>query len=84
MDMDLGARLRLGVPMDDTGHPELISKLFALITIKCEEGAAQAIKGQGQGKDLHMLEGLANRLQCVGEEITIVAEAAGALVQARG
>ena len=67
--------------MDDTGHAQLISKLFALITMKCEDGAAQAILGQGRETDSLRLEDLANHLQSIGEEIALVAEAAGALVQ---
>lgn len=81
MVMDLCAKPRLGVPMDDTGHAQLISKLFALITMKCEDGAAEAIKGQGRDRDTQVLEDFANRLQSIGEEIVVIAQAARALVQ---
>lgn len=67
--------------MDDTGHAQLISKLFALITMKCEDGAAQAILGQGREKGPQILEDLANQLQQMGEEIAVIAEAAKVLVQ---
>jgi len=49
--MDFGPRLRLGEGMDETGHAGLISRLFALLTMKFEGGAAEAIKGQERGKD---------------------------------
>lgn len=81
MDMDFSAHLRLGEGMDDTGHAELTSRLFALLTMKFEDGAAEAIKGQGRGKDSQATDCLANRLQSLGEEIALVAEAAGALVR---
>jgi len=81
MVMDLCAHSRLGVAMDDTAHAQLISKLFALITMRCEDGAAQAISGQGRETDPAELEGLANQLQSVGEEIAVIAEAASALLQ---
>lgn len=67
--------------MDDTGHAKLISKLFALITMKCEDGAGHAILGQGRETDPGKLEDLANQLQSLGEEVMIVAEAACALIQ---
>lgn len=67
--------------MDDTGHAQLISKLFALMTMKCEDGASEAILGQGRETDSGKLADLANHLQSVGEEIAVIAEAARALVQ---
>lgn len=67
--------------MDDTGHAQLISKLFALITMKCEDGAAQAIVGQGRETDSLRLEDLANQLQSGGEEIAVIAEAASAILR---
>lgn len=82
MVMDLCGLLRLGAPMDDTGPAQLISKLFALITMKCEDGAAQAILGQGRETSPGKLEDLANQLQSIGEEIVVIAQAARALVQA--
>lgn len=84
MVMDLCANPRLGAPMDDTAHAQLISKLFALITMKCEDGAAQAIIGQGRETDSHNLEDLASHLQSVGEEIAVISEATRALVQGGG
>ncbi len=83
MVMDLCAHLRLGVDMDDTGHAQLISKLFALMTMKCEDGAVQAIKGQGRERDPAKLEDLANQLQSVGEEMMIIAQAARELAKCR-
>lgn len=37
--------------MDDSDHPELISRLFALLTMKFADGAADSVKGQGHGKE---------------------------------
>lgn len=84
MDMDFGAHLRLGEGMDDTPQAELTSRLFALLTMKFEDGAAEAVKGQGRGKDPQTIEQLANHIQSLGEEIALVAEAARALVRTRG
>lgn len=81
MVMDLCAKPRLGVAMADTGHAQLISKLFALITMKCEDGAARAFKGLGREGEPRKLEDLANQLQSVGEDMMVIAEAAKALVQ---
>lgn len=84
MVMDLCAHSRLGVAMDETEHAQLISKLFALITMKCEDGVSEAIKGQGRETQPDKLEDLANRLQQVGEEIVVIAGAARELVQCGG
>lgn len=84
MVMDLGPLLRLGAPMDDNGHDELISRLFALLTMKCEDGAAEATKGQGRDKDPQTIERLANHIQSVGEEIALIAEAARCLAMPQG
>lgn len=81
MDMDLGAHPRLGADMDDAAHAELISRLFALLTMKFEDGAAEAVKGQGRGKDRQTIEQLANHAQSIGEEIALIAEAARALAE---
>lgn len=81
LDMDFAPLLRLGDDMDDAPHAELVSKLFALLTMKLEDGAAEAVKGQGRGKDPQTIEQLANQLQSLGEEIALVAEAARALVR---
>lgn len=81
--MDFGARLRLGEAMDDAPQAELVSNLFALLTMKCEDGASHAVQGQGQGKGPQALDRLANQLQSLGEEIALVAEAARALVRTR-
>lgn len=83
MDMDFRVLLGLGAGMDDTGHEELVSRLFALITAKLEEGAAMAMKGQGRDKDPQVLACLADQLQSLGEETALVAEAARALVGTR-
>ncbi|WP_219895042.1 hypothetical protein [Aquisediminimonas profunda] len=69
--------------MDDTGHVQLISRLFALITMKCEDGAAHAILGQGRETDPNRLEDLANQLQSVGEEMMVIAEATKAQTKCR-
>lgn len=79
MDMDLGAHLPLGEGMDDAPQAELVSRLFALLTMKFEDGAAEAIKGQGRGKDRQTIEQLANHIQSIGEEIALIAEAARCL-----
>lgn len=82
MDMDFGAHPRLGEVMDDAPHAELISRLFALLTMKLEDGAAEAIKGQGLDKDPQVIEQLANHIQSIGEEIALIAEAARVLAEA--
>ncbi len=83
MDMDFGAHPRLGEGMDDAPKAELVSKLFALLTMKCEDGASHAVQGQGLGKDPQAIDCLANQLQSLGEEIALVAEAARALARTR-
>lgn len=81
--MDFGPHLRLGEGMDDATHAELVSRLFVLLTMKLEDGASHAVRGQGLGKDPQVMGGLANQLQSLGEEIALVAEAARALVRTR-
>lgn len=70
--------------MDENERAELISRMFALLTMKFENGAAEAVKGQGRGKDAQTIEQLANQLQAIGEEIAIVAGAARALMEIFG
>lgn len=70
--------------MDENERAELVSRMFALLTMKFENGAAEAVKGQGRGKDAQTIEQLANQLQAIGEEIAIVAGAAGALMEIFG
>lgn len=84
MDMDLGAHLRLGADMDETNYAELISRLFALLTMKFEDGAAEAVKGQGRGKDPQTIEQLASHIQSIGEEVALIAEAAKCLAMPQG
>lgn len=78
--MDLRRQLQLGVAMDDE-RADLISRLLALLTAKFEDGAAEASKGQGRGKEPDVIAQIASQVQSMGEEIAIIAEAAMALAQ---
>ena len=80
--IDFRAKMRLGAPMDDD-HSQLISKLFALLTSKFEDGASRAFSGQGQGHDPLTISRLANHIHSAGEEIAIIAEAVSALTDRR-
>lgn len=76
--MDLESHMTLGASMDEDST-DLISRMFALLTGKFEDGAAEAIKGQGRGKDPMTIAQLANHAQSLGEEIATIAEAARVL-----
>ena len=78
--MDLCRHLQLGVAMDEE-RANLISRLFALLTGKFEDGAIEASKGQGGGKETDTIAQIGNRVQSIGEEIAIIAEAATALAR---
>lgn len=80
--IDFRAKMRLGAVMDDN-HSQLISKLFALLTAKFEDGASRAFSGQGKEHDSLTISRLANHIQSAGEEIAIIAEAACALIDCR-
>lgn len=78
--MDFVRLARLRASMEDDDRENLASRVFAVLTAKLEDGAAEAATGQGQGKDSRSMKQLANRLQCVGEEIALMAEALRYLV----
>lgn len=72
--LDLGRRVGLRVVMDDDERAELISRMFALITMKCEDAAAIAATGQGKRKSQQHRE-LAGQLLALSEECATVAAA---------
>jgi len=81
--IDFSASLRLGGLMCED-RDDLISRLFAMLTAKLENCAADAASGQGRGHDQRLLTELADRVQNVCEEIGLVAEATKALTAHRG
>ena len=81
MVVDLASNQGLCGVMDDKDHQQLISRLFALLTMKFEDGAADAVNGQGHCKDPQAIQKLADSLQALAEEITIITEAITALTR---
>lgn len=72
--LDLPRKVGLRVVMDDNGRAQLISRMFALITMKCEDGAAIAATGQGkQNSQQH--KDLAGQLLALSEECATLAAA---------
>lgn len=64
---------------DDSEFADLISRLFTLITMKCEDGATLAVEGQGKSRSTSDLRLLAEQLASAGEEISTIADAIVAL-----
>lgn len=81
--LDLCGRFRLRAGMDDTTREDLVSRLFALITARLENGAAEAVHGQGRNRESQSHRDLASQIQTLAEEIAAIAEAAGVLVDVR-
>lgn len=68
--------------MDEEQHQEraeLISRMFALLTAKLEDGAGIAGEAQARDLPLEQVHDAANRLIELGREITTVAEAIAGL-----
>ena len=66
--------------MDDDEKAELISRLFALLTSRFEDGAQIALERQGTGHDTDDLRSSANRIWGISEEILTIAMATSALL----
>jgi hypothetical protein len=81
LDLSATARLRVAMAEDTTLDEwrEIVSRLFYLITAACEDGAALAAQGQARGKDQESLRDLTDRLHGIGQAITILSDAIGAL-----
>ena len=80
--LDFGKLPRMCVCMAEPDHSEctnLISRLFTLITMKCEDGATLAVEGQGKSRSTSDLRLLAEQLASAGEEISTIADAIVAL-----
>jgi hypothetical protein len=62
--------------MNEAGRDELVRRLFVLMTAKLEDGATMAVDGQGaeRVKSAHLQ--IAQQLRSVGDEVSILAEAA--------
>lgn len=61
-------------------QPEIIRRLFYLITASAEDAAATALEGQSRGAGTSELQEMAARLRSAGEMIEIVASAVEALL----
>ena len=65
--------------MDAEDRANLVSRLFALITAKLEDGAGRAIEGQSAQVDLPSKSELASNMRSLAEELLVLADAAEAL-----
>jgi hypothetical protein len=80
--LDFGKLPRMCVCMAEPDHSErtnLISRLFTLITMKCEDGATLAVDGQSRSRSASEFNVLAEQLASAGEEISTIADAIVAL-----
>ncbi len=80
--LDFVDTMQLGQSMD-VELDDLIFRLFALLTAKFEDGASLAANGQGRDHDSQAAKLLADGIQGIAEEIAIVADAIGALIECR-
>ena len=74
----------LGRTMDEeqiADRADLISRLFLLLTIECEKGAALAVDGQGRGLPLDRRRAIASRLIDTSTAIRTIADAISILVE---
>ena len=72
-----GGRGRFG--MDDDDRRDLLSRLFALLTMKLEDGAVLAADGQRASADPAELRTTAATLHDIGHAVTVLADAIAAL-----
>lgn len=63
--------------MDD--H-DLIRRLFAMMTARCEDTAMLAVKGQGTNENAERLRQFAYRIAEAGRDVATIAEATARLV----
>ena len=70
---------RKGRAMDEEEADALISRMFALLTMKFEDGAEKAARGQKR-RDADTLHEMANDVLTLAEEATTVAMATAALL----
>ncbi|API59312.1 hypothetical protein BSL82_08310 [Tardibacter chloracetimidivorans] len=66
--------------IDDVPCRELIARLFALLTAKAEDAAGLAAEGQSQAIGSARAHELADRLQDIGQHITLIAEALSVII----
>lgn len=67
--------------MDLRTRADLVSRMFALITAKFEDGAGLAINGQSVQTEFPAKSELAESMRSLAEELLVLAEAAGALCE---
>lgn len=67
--------------MDHEERAELVSRLFALMTSKLEDGAGEAADGQGKGQDDAEQIARAERIEMAVRDIGLLAEAAAAILR---
>lgn len=80
--IDCRGVFRLGGAMDidDVPSRDLIARLFALLTTRAEDAAGLAAEGQSHIIGSARAHELADRLQVIGQHITIIAEALSVII----
>ena len=69
-----------GMDIDDIPCRDLIARLFALLTARAEDAAGLSAEGQSHAIGSARAHELANRLQDIGQQITLIAEALSVII----
>lgn len=67
--------------MEAEERSELVSRLFALMTAKLEDAAADAVEGQGRGQMEGDQISRAERVEVIARDVGILAESAAAILR---
>ena len=60
---------------------ELVRRLFALMTAKLEDGAAEAVEGQAADQDIARHIACAHRIELIARDVGVLAESAAAILR---